>query len=229
MPADAWALPFAVGHRARSGTSNEGVERVSSNHDPITRGRMAGQERRIDDTMLIREAQQGNRAAFEELVQHYDQAVLRLALHLTGTEHDAQDVAQEAYLRALKYFDGFRGGDARSWVLAIVRNTCRTWYRSHSGEARAVEFDEELHSGAVEDEHPEAALIRAANRETVRRALQELPLEFREVIVLREIEGLSYKEIAEVAEIPVGTVMSRLARARHRLERALSTRTGGRG
>ena len=92
MPADAWALPFAIGARAHSGAKSEKLE--SGNQDPA-RGRMAGQERRIDDTMLIREAQRGNRAAFEELVRHYDQAVLRLAFHLTGTEHDAQDVIED--------------------------------------------------------------------------------------------------------------------------------------
>jgi RNA polymerase sigma-70 factor, ECF subfamily len=97
MPADVWAVTLAVGARTRSTKTR--VEKVSGIQDP-TRGRMAGQERRIDDTILIREAQRGNRAAFEELVRHYDQAVLRLALHLTGTEHDAQDVYQDAFLKA---------------------------------------------------------------------------------------------------------------------------------
>jgi len=106
MPAGVWAVPFAVGGRAHSKESDR-VGRVTEIQDP-TRGRMAGQERRIDDTMLIREAQRGNRAAFEELVRHYDQAVLRLALHLTGTEQDAQDVYQEAFLKAYKNIGTFR-------------------------------------------------------------------------------------------------------------------------
>ena len=97
MPADVWAVTLAVGTQAHSRTERDRVGRVGENRDP-TRDRMAGQERRIDDTILIREAQHGNRAAFEELVRHYDQAVLRLALHLTGTEHDAQDVYQDAFL-----------------------------------------------------------------------------------------------------------------------------------
>ncbi len=162
-------------------------------------------------------------ARFEALVLPHLDAAYTLARYLLRNEHDAQDVAQEAYLRALKYFDGFRGGDARAWLMAIVRNTCHTWYRHRSADSRAVEFDEELHSEAVGDEHPEAALLRAADREAVRRAVDALPLEFREVIILRELQGFSYQEIAEIAAIPVGTVMSRLSRARQRLERALGS------
>src|SRR5437879_8247439 len=125
MPADAWALPFGVGQRAHSGPKSERVERVSGNRDPITRGRMAGQERRIDDTMLIREAQRGNRAAFEELVRHYDQSVLRLALHLTGTEHDAQDVYQDAFLKAYKSIGNFRFECSfYTWIYRFVTNLC---------------------------------------------------------------------------------------------------------
>src|ERR1700731_4012680 len=112
MPADVWAVTLAVGTRVHSKTKSERVERVSGIgvteiQDP-TRGRMAGQERRIDDTILIREAQRGNRAAFEELVRHYDQAVLRLALHLTGTGHHAQDLYQDAFLKAYKNIGSFR-------------------------------------------------------------------------------------------------------------------------
>src|ERR1700722_16728030 len=124
MPADAWAIPFAVGGRAHSKAS-DGTERVTWNQDPTTRGRMAGQERRIDDTMLIREAQRGNRAAFEELVRHYDQAVLRLALHLTGTEQDAQDVYQDAFLKAYKNIGSFRFECSfYTWIYRIVTNLC---------------------------------------------------------------------------------------------------------
>ena len=107
MPADVWAVTLAVGERAHSRTKSERVQRVSGIQNP-TWGRMAGQERRIDDTILIREAQRGDRAAFEELVRHYDQAVLRLALHLTGTEQDAQDVYQDAFLKAYKNIGSFR-------------------------------------------------------------------------------------------------------------------------
>ena len=128
MPAGVWAVPFSVGGRAHSKAS-ELRERVSKNQNP-TRGCMAGldrqaQDRRIDDTMLIREAQRGNRAAFEELVRHYDQAVLRLALHLTGTEHDAQDVYQDAFLKAYKNIGSFRFECSfYTWIYRIVTNLC---------------------------------------------------------------------------------------------------------
>jgi DNA-directed RNA polymerase specialized sigma24 family protein len=122
MPADVWAVTLAVGARTRSTKTR--VEKVSGIQDP-TRGRMAGQERRIDDTILIREAQRGNRAAFEELVRHYDQAVLRLALHLTGTEHDAQDVYQDAFLKAYKKIGSFRFECSfYTWIYRIVTNLC---------------------------------------------------------------------------------------------------------
>ena len=127
-------------------------------------------------------------------------------------------------MRALKYFDRYRGGDARAWVLAIVRNTSHTWRRQQ--RERPIEFDERVHSESVEERTPEAAILRAADRDMVRRALDQLPLELREVIVLREIQGLSYKEIADVAGIPIGTVMSRLSRARARLERLLGALAG---
>src|SRR6266496_3095842 len=124
MPAGVLVVPLAIGERARSKTKSERVERVSENHDPA-RGRMAGQERRIDDTILIREAQRGNRAAFEELVRHYDQAVLRLAMHLTGSEHEAQDIYQEAFLKAYKSMGSFRFECSfYTWIYRIVTNLC---------------------------------------------------------------------------------------------------------
>jgi RNA polymerase sigma-70 factor (ECF subfamily) len=162
-------------------------------------------------------------ARFEAVVLPHLDAAYTLARYLLRDEHDAEDVAQEACLRALKYFDGFRGSDAadgRAWLLTIVRNTAYTLQRSRV-DARVTEFDEARHSDGVEDEHPETELLRTAERDTVRRALELLPLEFREVIILREVQGLSYKEIAGVVGIPVGTVMSRLNRARRRLEQAL--------
>lgn len=160
-------------------------------------------------------------ARFESLVlPHLNDAYTR-ARWLMRNDADAQDVTQEAMLRALRHFDGFRGGDARAWLLTIVRNTCHTWRRDRTAEAQAVVFDEELHSGTPGVGEPETDLIKAADREQVRRALDALPAEFREVIVLRELEGLSYQEIAEVAQVPIGTVMSRLARARKRLAHAL--------
>jgi RNA polymerase sigma factor (sigma-70 family) len=164
-------------------------------------------------------------ARFEETVlPHLDDAYT-LARHLVRDEHDAQDVVQEAYLRALKYFRTFRGGDGRPWLLAIVRNRAHTWRSTRRLEAVTTEFDEKLHSGEGSGEDAEAGLRRGEAKETVRQALEKLAPEFREVIVLRELQGLSYKEIAEVTGSPVGTVMSRLARARQRLLETLGPGT----
>ena len=152
-------------------------------------------------------------------------AAYSLARYLMRNDSDADDVVQEAFLRALKYFGGFRGEGAsqsRAWLLAIVRNMAHTWRRRlHTGPS-TTEFDETVHSEAIADEHPGSALSRRDLRETLAEVLDRLPPEFREVIVLREMEGLSYKEISEVADVPVGTVMSRLSRARKRLQEALS-------
>ncbi len=152
---------------------------------------------------------------FETVVLPHLDAAYNLARYITRNAQDAEDVVQDACLRALKHFETFRGEEgtsARAWLLTIVRNR---------GGA-VLEFDEAQHSGAVEGEHPEAALLRSAANESLRRALDSLAPEFREVIVLRELEGLSYKEISDVAGVPVGTVMSRLSRARKRLQEALT-------
>jgi RNA polymerase sigma-70 factor (ECF subfamily) len=162
---------------------------------------------------------------FKEFVLPHLDAAYNLARWLVRNGTDAEDLVQEAYLRAWKGFSGFRGGDGRGWLLAIVRNTCYTWLRANRRQELAVEFDEGVHSGFGEDsELPEAERLVAesAGRQTLEKALQELPAEFREVIVLRELEELSYKEISEIAGVPVGTVMSRLARARSRLQISLA-------
>lgn len=153
---------------------------------------------------------------------HLD-AAYRLALWLTANEHDARDVVQEATLRAFRFFSGFRNGSARSWLLSIVRNTCHTWLHRHRNQAAFVEFNEELHDTPDPGPAPDAQLLQQAGIEVVREAISRLPAEFREVIILREMEDCSYKDIAEIAGIPVGTVMSRLARGRRQLFEALST------
>jgi RNA polymerase sigma factor (sigma-70 family) len=161
---------------------------------------------------------------FEAVVLPHLSAAYRLALYLTRNDADADDVVQEACLRALKYFGGFRGEGAsqsRAWLLAIVRNMAHTWRGRHRADASATEFDETVHSAAMTDEHPESLLSRSDAREALAHALDRLSPDFREVIVLREIEGLSYKEISEVVDVPVGTIMSRLSRARKRLQEAL--------
>lgn len=159
---------------------------------------------------------------------HLD-AAYTLARYLTRNPEDAEDVVQDACLRAMKHFASFSGEEgtsARAWLLAIVRNTAYSSHRRRHAEDLATEFDEKTHSDAVADEHPEAALLRTAAKESLNRALDGLAPEYREVIVLRELQGLSYKEISEVAGVPVGTVMSRLSRARTRLQQALREEEG---
>ncbi len=160
-------------------------------------------------------------ARFEQAVLPHLNAAYNLARWLTGNDHDAEDVVQESYLRALKFFSGFRGGSSGPWLLTIVRNTCYTWIRRNRMEEPGVELDEDMYVDS-NSPSPEAILLAAARGDLVRRALEELPAEFREIVVLREMEGLSYKEIAEVTAVPVGTVMSRLARARARLQKLLA-------
>jgi RNA polymerase sigma-70 factor, ECF subfamily len=168
-----------------------------------------------------------NLERFEAAVLPHLDSAYNLARYLTRDVHDAEDVVQEAYLRALRYFGGYRGGDARAWVLAIVRNTFHTWRQRERHQDEAMEFDEDRHSEVIEGAHPGALLDTALDREALERALERLPTEFREVLVLRELEGMSYKEIGEVTGVPLGTVMSRLARARDRLQRALSAERRG--
>ena len=163
-------------------------------------------------------------ATFESLTLPHLDAAYTLARYLLRDSHDADDAVQDAYLRALTYWGSFAGGDARAWLLAIVRNVCRSMW---AGTTRAEEFDEAIHGGDESAEPADARALRADTRETLRQALDRLPLEFREVLVLREIQGLSYDEIATIAAVPVGTVMSRLSRARARLERALQGVTPG--
>jgi RNA polymerase sigma-70 factor, ECF subfamily len=159
---------------------------------------------------------------FEEFILPHLDAAYNLARWLVRNGTDAEDLVQEAYLRAWKGFSGFRGADGRGWLLTIVRNTCYTWLHANRRHELAVEFDEQVHSADVETPEAERVLVQSAGRETLEKALQELPAEFREVIVLRELEELSYKEISDIAGVPVGTVMSRLARARSRLQLCLT-------
>ena len=161
---------------------------------------------------------------FEEAALPHLGAAYNLARWLTRDDRDAEDVVQEAYLRAFRHFGSFHGGDGRPWLLAIVRNACYTWMQNNRSPELTIPLNDQLHEIESKDLNPEALLLQSADTQMVRQALEELPVEFREVIVLRELEGLSYKQIAEVAEIPVGTVMSRLARARKRLEQSLASR-----
>jgi RNA polymerase sigma-70 factor (ECF subfamily) len=167
------------------------------------------------------------RERFEQAVLPHLDAAYNLARWLTGNEHDAQDVTQESFLRAFRFFEGYQGGNMRAWLLTIVRNTCYTWLHQNRPPAQAVEFDEEIHSSESSGgADPELQVLASADKETLHRALEELPGIFREVLVLREMEGMSYKEIAEVASVSLGTVMSRLARARTRLRQSLGAALG---
>jgi RNA polymerase sigma factor (sigma-70 family) len=158
---------------------------------------------------------------FEQVVLPHLDAAYNLARWLMRREHDAEDVVQEAYLRAFNAFGQYHGGEARSWLLTIVRNTCYTRL-ARNREGSSASFDEALHDVATYTLNPEIILQQRSDRDAVKQAMEDLPVEFREVIILREFEGLSYQEIASVADLPVGTVMSRLARARSRLQRALA-------
>ena len=152
---------------------------------------------------------------------HLD-AAYNLARWLTRNEHDAQDVVQDAFLRAFKYFGGFHGGNSRSWLLSIVRNTTYTWLQKNRKQELATVFDEEIHDIEDPASNPEVLLLNKSDQQEIRRAVEQLPVEFREVMILRELEGMSYKEIAEMADVPIGTVMSRLARARKQLQKQLT-------
>ncbi len=161
------------------------------------------------------------RSQFEELALPHLRSAYNLARWLTRNREDAEDVAQEALTRAFAAFDTFRGGDLKPWLLTIVRNTCMTWLRRNRSET--VPFDDELPAPSDPGPSPEEILMASCDREQVRAALERLPGEFREAIVLREMEGLSYKEIADVTGVPMGTVMSRLSRGREAMKRNLST------
>lgn len=163
-------------------------------------------------------AQQKDR--FERLVLPHLDAALNLARWLLRNRADAEDVAQEAMLRAYRFFEQFRGSDARAWLLQIVRNTCYSWLEKHRPAEFMTEFNEELHQSPNLD--PEKLSMQAGERDRLMRALEALPARGREVLVLRELEGCSYKEIAEIVGMPMGTVMSTLSRARERLQQVLA-------
>ena len=171
---------------------------------------------------------------FEEIVLPHLDAAYNLARWLTRNEHDAEDVVQEAYLRAFRFFDGFRGGESRAWLLAIVRNTCYSWLEKNRPSEISASFDEEAPAGdragfdpdmmAAQGGNPEAIALQNAHKRILNQAIATLPLGYREVLILRELEDLSYREIARVVDVPVGTVMSRLARARKLLRQSAPLR-----
>ncbi len=157
----------------------------------------------------------------QEVLPHLD-AAYNLARWLTRNDQDAQDIVQEAYLRAFRFFPGFRGGDARAWLMKIVRNTCYTWLHANRPLQDAAEFDESFFQPDSRAPNPEEVVLQNDSAALLRTALEKLPPNSREVLILRELEGMSYKEIADITGMPVGTVMSSLSRARGRLRQALT-------
>jgi len=173
------------------------------------------------------DATQGHElASFEETMLPHMDAAHNLARWLLRNEQDAQDVVQEAFLRAFKSFGGFHGSNGRAWLLTIVRNTSYTLLKKNRVVDLTTPFDEEIHVSGHESVSPATILEHSEDAELIREAMDELPTEFREILALRHQEGLSYKEIADIAQIPPGTVMSRLARARAKLREYLATRIG---
>jgi RNA polymerase sigma-70 factor, ECF subfamily len=158
---------------------------------------------------------------FEDIVLPHLDAAYRLARWLLGNQHDAEDVVQEASRRALRYFRTFAGGNGRAWFLRIVRNTSSRWH-SRSLQAPTDQFDEEKHSGDQSASNPETLLLQVDDGTLIERAMSRLPDRFRELLVLRELDGLTYRELADVVGIPIGSVMSGLSRARQAFRSALN-------
>jgi RNA polymerase sigma-70 factor (ECF subfamily) len=162
---------------------------------------------------------------FERVAMPHLDAAYNLARWLTQDDHDAEDVVQEALVRAMRYIDGFRGDSARAWLLQIVRNTCFTWLKENRAKNQTTldDFDDAAEAiAAPESQEPPAIAMRKADKAQIDAAIAALPVPYREVLVLRELEELPYSDIARIAEIPVGTVMSRLSRARAQIRASLT-------
>jgi len=234
MPADAWAVPFAVGGAANPETKRSGLGSGSTTQDPSDRGHMAGQSLgRIDDSLLVREAQRGNRAAFEELVRHYDQAVLRLAMHLTGSEHEAQDIYQEAFLKAYKNVATFRFECSfYTWIYRIVTNLCLDHLRKRQvrKEDAPVAVDADGEPYDVLDQVPDARAGANPERDLMRRelgtrihhALEKLTPRERMVFELKHYHGLKLRTVGEILNTTEETAKNTLFRATQKLRGALA-------
>lgn len=176
---------------------------------------------------MAKEVRKSKDELFERTVLPYLGSAYNLARWLTRNQHDAEDIVQEAFLRALRSFDTFTvGRDARAWLLTIVRNACHTAYRQSRLHETTVEWDIDAQTPAASWSDPEALLIKNANSELIRQAMKQLPFEYQDILILRELEELSYKEIAQIVQIPLGTVMSRISRARKELYALLSQPKG---
>jgi RNA polymerase sigma-70 factor, ECF subfamily len=233
MPADAWAVPLAVGECSHPGAKRDQVARGSGSQDPLVRGHMAGHSLgRIDDTTLVREAQRGNRAAFEKLVRHYDQAVLRLAMHLTGSEHEAQDIYQDAFLKAYKSMGNFRFECSfYTWIYRIVTNLCLDRLRKKqvrkedapvAVDAQGETYDvlEQVPDGRASS-NPERDLMRRELGTHINRALEKLTPRERMVFELKHYHGLKLRTVGEILNTTEETAKNTLFRATQKLRGAL--------
>ena len=233
MPADAWAVNLAVAGCSHP-DARRGVERSNGSQDPLARGQMAGHSLgRIDDTLLVREAQRGNRAAFEELVRHYDQAVLRLAMHLTGSEHEAQDIYQDAFLKAYKSVGNFRFECSfYTWIYRIVTNLCLDHLRKKQVRKEdapvAVDSQGEAYDvlAQVPDgragANPERDLMRRELGKRINHALDKLTPRERMVFELKHYQGLKLRTVGEILNTTEETAKNTLFRATQKLRGSLA-------
>jgi RNA polymerase sigma-70 factor (ECF subfamily) len=192
-------------------------------------GRANGNDPSLSEAYIVKKSAitpESRLQLFEEMILPHLNAAYNLARWLTRNEHDAQDMVQEAYLRAFRFFDSYRGGDGKSWLLEVVRNTCFTFHRREKRNVSVV-FDDATHTPSVNTPNAEESLVEADNRTILQNCIEGLPEAFREVLVMRELEEMSYRQIADVAGLPPGTVMSRLSRARKRLEECAKARNNG--
>jgi len=234
MPAEALAIPFAVGEHSQGLAERSRRERGNGTQDPSVRGQMAGQSpSRIDDTLLVREAQRGNRAAFEELVRHYDHAVLRLAMHLTGSEHEAQDIYQEAFLKAYRSVGNFRFECSfYTWIYRIVTNLCLDHLRKKqvrkeeapvATDSTGEQYDVlEQVADARSGANPERDLMRRELGKRISRALEKLTPRERMVFELKHYHGLKLRTVGEVLNTTEETAKNTLFRATQKLRGALA-------
>lgn len=234
MPAEAWAISFGVGRCSTQDATRAPAERSSRSQDPQVRNRMAGQGLgRIDDSLLVREAQRGNRAAFEELVRHYDQAVLRLAMHLTGSEHEAQDIYQEAFLKAYKSVGNFRFECSfYTWIYRIVTNLCLDHLRKRhvrkedapvATDSSGEQYDllDRVADGRA-SANPERDLMRRELGNRINYALEKLTPRERMVFELKHYHGLKLRTVGEVLHTTEETAKNTLFRATQKLRGALA-------
>ena len=233
MPADALAVHLAVGGCSHP-DATRGAERSNDSQDPLTRGQKAGHSSgRIDDTLLVREAQRGDRAAFEELVRHYDQAVLRLAMHLTGSEHEAQDIYQDAFLKAYKSVGNFRFECSfYTWIYRIVTNLCLDHLRKKQVRKEDDRVGVDAHGEAYDvlsqvpdarsGANPERDLMRRELGTRINHALDKLTPRERMVFELKHYQGLKLRTVGEILNTTEETAKNTLFRATQKLRGSLA-------